>query len=429
MTLSDPSASRAVLIGCGSYQDLEPLPSVMNNLLRLQELLTSPDLWGLPASHCRLLSDPSSPAQVLDAVHEAALSAGETLLVYYAGHGLLDQRTDELYLSLPESNADRLYTGVRFEDLRRELVDVASAAAKVMILDCCYSGRAMIGGMEPSMEMADQARIEGTYLMTASAENARAQAPVGEDFTAFTGELVNVLGQGLTDAPDYLSVETIYWHVRKELVAKRRPVPQQRAGNDGGMIVLARNRRALNSPLHRVPRQRTQAELPTGFDHLMRRPPREVATETAWLRQEGHAADADQILTAVAGRRPDQEVAALIALLRAEARGPDATQMIRSAARRSAAEVAAISSALREIDAAPDADELLQAVARGSAEDVGAAAEPCARSAALVRSATCLMPPSLTIRRRTESSRSSVPCSRLASPTRSTGCWMWPRPV
>jgi hypothetical protein len=206
-------------VGCGSYRDLEPLPSIMNNLACLQELFTSADLWGLPASHCQILPDPSSPSQVLDAVHEAARVATETLLVYYAGHGLLDPHTDELYLALPESSVHRLYTGVRFEDLRRELVDVAQASAKVVILDCCYSGRAMLGGMSGSTDMADQARIEGTYLMTASAENVRAQAPVGEDFTAFTGELATVLGQGVPDGPDYLTAETIYWHVRKELVA------------------------------------------------------------------------------------------------------------------------------------------------------------------------------------------------------------------
>ena len=52
----------------------------------------------------------------------------------------------------------------------------------------------------------------------------------------------------MPDGPDFLNLETLYWHIRKELAAKRRPVPQQRAGNDGGMIVLARNRRGARSP-------------------------------------------------------------------------------------------------------------------------------------------------------------------------------------
>ena len=96
-----------------------------------------------------------------------------------------------------------------FEDLRREMVMVAGAQSKVVILDCCYSGRAMAGGMSGSMEMADQARIDGTYLMTASAETVRAQAPVGEEFTAFTGELVTALSRGIPDGPDLLNIETL----------------------------------------------------------------------------------------------------------------------------------------------------------------------------------------------------------------------------
>ena len=209
MSLPDPASSRAVLVGSYAYRELPSLPAIANNLEQLKALFTSPDLWGLPERHCRVLSNPASPGQVLDAIHEAAVVAADTLLVYYAGHGLLDPHTDDLYLALPDSSRSRLYTAVRFEDVRKEMVNIATAPAKVVLLDCCYSGSAMLGGMSGSMEIADQARIEGTYLMTASAENVRAQAPIGEELTAFTGELVKALGQGLPDGPDLLNVETL----------------------------------------------------------------------------------------------------------------------------------------------------------------------------------------------------------------------------
>ena len=275
MRLPDPEASRAVLIGASTYKELEQLPAITRNLESLQAIFTSPDLWGLPARNCRLIPDPKSPAEVLDTIHRAASEADDTLLVYYAGHGLLDPYTDDLYLALTDSTPDRLYTAVRYEDLRREMIEVAHAAAKVVLLDCCYSGRAMLGGMSGSTEIADQARIEGTYLMTASADTVKAQAPVGEEFTAFTGEVVTALGNGLPDGPDLLNVETLYWHVRAQLAAKRRPTPQQRAGNDGGMIVLARNRRGVpafgsSRGTHHAP---CPAEAPPGYQQMIRRPP------------------------------------------------------------------------------------------------------------------------------------------------------------
>ena len=377
MHLPDPGASRAVLIGTSNYKELDQLPAIARNLESLQALFTSPDLWGLPARNCRIIPDPKSPAEVLDTIHRAASEADDTLLVYYAGHGLLDPYTDDLYLALTNSEPDRLYTAIRYEDLRREMIEVAHAAAKVVLLDCCYSGRAMLGGMSGSTEIADQARIEGTYLMTASADTVKAQAPVGEEFTAFTGEIVTALGSGLPDGPDLLNVETLYWHVRAQLVAKRRPTPQQRAGNDGGMIVLARNRRGVRSAVHAVPTavRRALPEAPSGYQQMIRRPPKEILEQLSALAESGRHDIRSQLIAAAAARRPDQEVAAMIGLLRMRGRDADADQMIEAAAIRPAAEVLALFEALQETGMNADADNLLDACGRGPAEDIGALAE------------------------------------------------------
>lgn len=382
MTLPDPAASRAVLIGSCSYRELAPLPAVAGNLERLSELFMSEDLWGLPPRNCVVLADPPGPADVLDAIHAAAGEASDTLLVYYAGHGLVDPHTDELYLALPGSSPERLYSAVRFDDVRRELIAFAGASSKVVILDCCYSGRAMAGGMSGPAEMADQARIEGTYLMTASAETVRAQAPEGEPFTAFTGELIAVLEQGIPEGPDLLNAETLYWHVRRELAAKLRPTPQQRAGNDGGMIALARNRRATRKEQRAAgPRERL-AELPgppEGLEALMSRPPREIAEEAARLSSSGRAPEATRLLTAAGARGDDQEVAALIGNLR-EAGGDAGIDIVtRGVALRPAAEAADVLDALRQMGMAPEADRLLQAVAQGPAGDAGQFADVLAR--------------------------------------------------
>ena len=379
MSLPDPLLSRAVLIGSYSYIDLDPLPSVANNLARLSGLFRSADLWGLPSQNCRVLPNPSGPAEVLDVIHQAALEASDTLLVYYAGHGLLDPHTDDLYLALPDSDPGRLYSSVRFDDLRRELVTVANASSKVVILDCCYSGRAMVGGMSGSMEMADQARIEGTYLMTASAETVKAQAPVGEEFTAFTNELVSALESGLPDGPDLLNVETLYWHIRKELIAKIRPIPQQRAGNDGGMIVLARNRRGVRLSSESRHPGRLLPEPPEDLGAFLRRSPRELATEITRLTNVDLGAQARQLLIAAAARRPDQEVAALIAVLREQHRRSEVELVIDAVTLRPAEQIASLIAVLREIGSGHDADQVLDAVARGTLEDIGSVADVLAK--------------------------------------------------
>lgn len=58
MRLPDPATSRAVLIGVHDYEHLPPLESVKNNLNRLRDALTDPELWGLPKEHCKVLPQP-----------------------------------------------------------------------------------------------------------------------------------------------------------------------------------------------------------------------------------------------------------------------------------------------------------------------------------------------------------------------------------
>ncbi|MER6913461.1 caspase family protein [Streptomyces sp. NPDC000594] len=242
MPLPDPAQSRAVLIGVHSYTDLDPLPSVRNNLIALRALLTDDRVWGLPDEHCVVLENPASTDEVLDAVHSAARDAEAAFLLYFAGHGLLSPDA-ELRLALSRSESERLYRSVAYQDLRHELLHTCTAPSQVVILDCCYSGRALdahMGSLEDGGDVP--AGVDGTYVMTASAALKPAWAPPGERFTAFTGELVEVIREGVAGAADPLDMRTVFRAVRGRLAARGRTLPQQFARNDGHAIALVRNR-------------------------------------------------------------------------------------------------------------------------------------------------------------------------------------------
>ncbi|MFD7457871.1 MULTISPECIES: caspase family protein [unclassified Streptomyces] len=242
MPLSDPSASRAVIIGVDTYQSLEDLPAVANNIERLAALLTAEDVWGLPPAHLTVLSNPTSKDAVLDAVHTAATEAEDALLVYFAGHGLLTADAG-LRLALPHTDADRLYRGVAYDDVRDLIVQTGRALARVVILDCCYSGSALTGYMGAATGIANRTMAEGTYVMTSSAETKPAMAPPGEKYTAFTGELLRVIEEGVPGGPDPMPMDVLFTEVRDRLAARRGiPAPQQRARNAGHAIALVRNR-------------------------------------------------------------------------------------------------------------------------------------------------------------------------------------------
>ncbi|MFF1419358.1 caspase domain-containing protein [Streptomyces sp. NPDC058280] len=241
--LSDPAYSEAVLVGVHDYAELENLPAVSRNLEGLRKALTDPAVWGLPSWACTVISQPDSAGLVLDTVREKARLARDTLLIYYAGHGLTDPHTDELYLAMPNSDREREYTSLRYEYLRRAVLDpLAGAQRTVVILDCCYSGRALLGRMSASVQIADQAVVEGTCLLTASAETRPALSPPGEKYTAFTGELITALTKGAQGMPEPLDMDSLYRHLHLRLASKSRPLPQQRNRNAGGLIAISRNR-------------------------------------------------------------------------------------------------------------------------------------------------------------------------------------------
>lgn len=234
----DAGTSRAVLVGVSTYTFLEPLPAVANNLPALAAALASPDAWGLPAEHCIVMAEPHNGNEVADVLWQQAQEATDTLLLYFGGHGLIDGR-GELLLGLPGSQHGRSHTGISYQWLRDAMAE-GHAQRYVLILDCCFSGRAL-GLMSGTGDLIDTAQIDGSYLLAAAGENAAALAPPGETYTAFTGELLDCLTRGVPGGPPDLDLETVYRHLRRQLAAKGRPAPHKRDRNTAGSLVLARN--------------------------------------------------------------------------------------------------------------------------------------------------------------------------------------------
>lgn len=235
MMLPDPERSRVVLIGASRFSsgELPDLPAVRNNLDELAGCLRG-------IGRCTVVADPESPVALVDPVHDAAVEAEDTLIIYYAGHGLVHPRTLGLLLAVVGSAPGRTHTAVPYDHVRECLLD-SPAARKVVILDCCYSGRALGGMADPTTAVANEATVEGTYLLASAPPNKQALSPPGERFTAFTGALVNVLRRGIPDGPEHLRLDLIYRQVRDTLRRAALPEPQLRAANTAGELALIRN--------------------------------------------------------------------------------------------------------------------------------------------------------------------------------------------
>jgi hypothetical protein len=231
-----------VLIGTSTYRsgELADLPAVRNNLDGLAQVLTDPALGGLPVERCIVLPDPIDVRTVYRTLRQYATLAEDTLLVYFAGHGRTDLR-NELYLGLADTDPDEVRVSALPFEVIRDVFGDSPAANRVLILDCCFSGRAIPDMSGPDEAVLGQVGIEGTYTLTATPATAVALAPAGATYTAFTGELLTLLRTGVPDGPELLTFATIYRQLLHTLTARGLPHPRQRGTGTVDQLALTRN--------------------------------------------------------------------------------------------------------------------------------------------------------------------------------------------
>ncbi len=231
MDRTDVADARAVLIGVSTFPkdpSLTALPSVEQNLMDLKSALTNPGILGLKTKNVTVLKNPSRVETVMETLQSAADAARGLLFVYYAGHGLLGGRRGLLHFAVRDSAQDKVgpWSALSAANVREAVVN-SRAQFRVLIIDCCFSGRALDDPTmgSPQGQARGQVEIEGTVTLVSAPDNAPAMAPIGERNTAFTGEFLKVITSGLRDAPEALDLFTVFGEVNRSLLAQGRPAP------------------------------------------------------------------------------------------------------------------------------------------------------------------------------------------------------------
>jgi Caspase domain len=260
----DPHRSYAVLIGTSRYRSdkLSDLDAVANNLDDLVAVLTDPKLCGFRPDHCRVLLNKDSN-QIVEDLFRYAQLAEDTLLIYYAGHGLPGPRATDLYLTLPDTDPDNPLlwrSALAYDEIRRILLESGRVRAenRVVVLDCCFAGRAI---PEMAGQITDMLGIRGAYILTATTDKP-AYAPAGQRNTAFTEELLGLLRGGVSGGPEWLTLDAVYGQLLRRLVARGLPEPKQMNIDTVASLALARNRAYLPRETERAPRQPVPVLMP-----------------------------------------------------------------------------------------------------------------------------------------------------------------------
>ncbi|WP_157978281.1 caspase family protein [Nocardia aurea] len=223
-----------MLIGAGTYDrpdQLHPIPAAANNLDDLHRLLSGPG-GVLDPDNCRRVLNPASLAEIGNLIEHAAEQAADTLIVYYTGHGILDSR-GRLHLALTNTDPERTrWTALSIATIREAIAE-SSASTRILLLDCCFSGRALDALTDGPDAVLGQADIAGTYTITSSSRTETSYAPPGHRNTAFTAALL----AAATQHPG-VALDDLYLHTQQHLRRHAHPEPRRRADNNAGRIVL-----------------------------------------------------------------------------------------------------------------------------------------------------------------------------------------------
>ena len=245
MRLPDRQRSHAVLIGTGRYTDdkMPDLPVVGKTIGDLATALTDPVYGVIPENHCTVLEDQADIRLIGRNLRSAGSHAEDLLLVYFVGHGLVGGRRHELYLGLPDSEwAEPEFNSLEYDKLRSAVLDSA-AKTKIIIVDCCFSGRVVSEAMAARVtEMVGELEVAGTYVLTSARHDQAALILPGEDYTAFTGRFLHLLRDGVPGGPELLTIDYLYRQLAMTMRAEGLSQPQKRGTATADLLALARNR-------------------------------------------------------------------------------------------------------------------------------------------------------------------------------------------
>ncbi|RKN74607.1 caspase family protein [Streptomyces klenkii] len=238
--MTDSRRYRGLLIGNATYpRDPHCLPALngpLADITHLKQVLTDRQVGLFDSPDVETLSD-YGIQDLREKVDEFFTTAarGDVLLLYYSGHGQLDER-GTLYLCAQDTRTAGLRATALSAIEINNIIEGSPAATTVIILDCCYSGA--FKGITPSASVAGR----GRYVLTSSRSTqlARAATRPGQP-SPFTRQLVRALrsAQPGKDA-GYVTVVDVYRQVHHGMTLDAVIAPQLKFVGEGDVAIARR---------------------------------------------------------------------------------------------------------------------------------------------------------------------------------------------
>lgn len=194
----------ALLIGVSDYEPgLNHLPAAVKDVKAMQRVLQNPEIGGF--DEVKILTNPDTHNMQLEIeTFFCGCNKDDTLLLYFSGHGLKDDR-GRFYFS----------TCITRKNEKNQLIQATAVAAsfvheqmnnsrskrQIIILDCCFSGAfdPRFTKDDGSIDLQEQLGAEGRVVLTSSSSTQYSFEQHSGELSVYTSYLVEGLETGAGD--------------------------------------------------------------------------------------------------------------------------------------------------------------------------------------------------------------------------------------
>jgi len=127
-------------IGIDRYQDHKVLHNAVNDLRAIKNVLIDKYIFEKQPLIC-LEDNQATRIEILKAFRtiEHTLTEHDNLLIYYAGHGTLDEQADGYLIPVEEKKGEYGHA-IQFRTIKEKIAN-SKAKNVLLIADCCYASR------------------------------------------------------------------------------------------------------------------------------------------------------------------------------------------------------------------------------------------------------------------------------------------------
>lgn len=208
---------KALLIGINDYPNGFRLRGCIEDVRNLAPFLER-NADGSKNFDVQILEDVKTSNEVMKRVRQLFDGDGEYALLYFSGHGYLNDTGGEIVLPKDIETDEQYYKGIQMSTIM-SLVNKSKIHNKIIILDCCHSGNiAQYDIDECSSNIGN-----GVSILTACRADESAMELGGHG--VFTDLLCNALRGGSADFLGNITIGGIYAYIDRSFSAwEQRPV-------------------------------------------------------------------------------------------------------------------------------------------------------------------------------------------------------------